>query len=124
MIIQKNVLNYLFSWENVPGNESKKLISYLKNDLEIDWVSNAQIIKTNDNNTIRVFTPDNSLELTLADNKNTVSITPNNIQLKVKRKIISFAYTKLKNTMAERIPEKTNLDIISKKGITQYMIFQ
>ena len=24
---------YLFSWDNVPGNESQRLISYLKNDL-------------------------------------------------------------------------------------------
>lgn len=80
----ENVLSYLFSWDNVPGNESKKLSDYLKNDLEIDWVSNAQIIKTNDNNTIRVFTPNNSLELKLADDKNTVLITPNHIQLKVK----------------------------------------
>ena len=80
----ENVLSYLFSWNNVPGKESKKLSDYLKNDLKIDWVSNAQIIKTNDNNTIRVFTPNNSLELKLADDKNTVLITPNHIQLKVK----------------------------------------
>jgi len=50
----------------------------------IDWVSNAQIIKTDNNNTIRVFTPDNSLELKLSDDKNTVLITPNDIQLKRK----------------------------------------
>ncbi|AKB44256.1 hypothetical protein [Methanosarcina vacuolata] len=81
----ENVLSYLFSWDNVPGNESNNLSKYLKNDLEIDWISNAQIIKTNDNNTIRVFTPDNSLELKLADDKNTVLIIPNNIQLKVKQ---------------------------------------
>ncbi len=80
----ENVLSYLFSWDNVPGNESNNLSKYLKNNLKIDWISNAQIVKTNDNNTIRVFTPDNSLELKLADDKNTVLITPNNIQLKVK----------------------------------------
>jgi len=80
----ENVLSYLFSWDNVPGNESNNLSEYLKNDLGIDWVSNAQIIKTDDNNTIRVFTPNNSLELKLADDKNTVLITPNHIQLKVK----------------------------------------
>lgn len=80
----ENVLSYLFSWDNVPGNESNNLSEYLMNDLGIDWVSDAQIIKTDDNNTILVFTPDNSLELKLADDKNTVLITPNDIQLKVK----------------------------------------
>jgi len=80
----ENVLSYLFSWDNVPGNESKKLSDYLLNDLEIDWVNNAQIIKTDDNNTIRVFTPNNSLELKVADNKNIVLTTPGDIQLKVK----------------------------------------
>ena len=80
----ENVVNYMFSWDNVPGNESNNLSEYLMNDLGIDWVSDAQIIKTDDNNTIRVFTPNNSLELKLADDKNTVLITPNDIQLKVK----------------------------------------
>jgi hypothetical protein len=80
----ENVVNYMFSWDNVPGNESDNLSKYLKNDLGIDWVSNAQTIKTDDNNTIRVFASNNSLELKLADDKNTVLITPNDIQLKVK----------------------------------------
>jgi len=80
----ENVLSYLFNWDNVPGNESNNLSKYLKNDLGIDWVSNAQTIKTDDNNTIRVFASNNSLELKLADDKNTVLITPNDIRLKVK----------------------------------------
>lgn len=81
----KNVLSYLFGWDNVPGNESQSLISYLMNDLGIDWASNAQIIKTADNNTIRVFTPSNSLELKLAGDKNTVLITPEGHPIKSKR---------------------------------------
>ena len=71
----EKVDEYLFSWENVPGNESQSLISYLKNDLDIDWADNAQIIKTNDNETIRVFTSENSLELTLEDNKSKILTT-------------------------------------------------
>ena len=47
---------YIFSWDNVPGNESQSLISYLKNDMGIDWADNAQIVKTNNNEAIRVFT--------------------------------------------------------------------
>jgi hypothetical protein len=56
---------YLFSWENVPGNESNGLLNYLKNDLHISWVENAQITKDDVNNTIRVFTNENSIEIML-----------------------------------------------------------
>jgi hypothetical protein len=80
----ENLILYLFTWDNVPGNESNKLTDYLMNDLGIDWVRNAQIIKTDDNNTIRVFTPNNSVELKLANDKKSVLITPNNIQLILK----------------------------------------
>ena len=105
----KSVLSYLFSWDNVPGNESKKLSDYLKNDLEIDWVSNAKIIKTDDNNTIRVFTSDNSLELKLADDKNMVSITPNNIQLKVKEKDSKLCIYKVEEYYGGVDPEENKL---------------
>ncbi len=56
---------YLFSWENVAGNESHGLLNYLKNDLHIDWVENAQITKDDVNKTIRVFTNENSIEIML-----------------------------------------------------------
>lgn len=105
----ENVLSYLFSWENVPGDESKNLSKYLQNDLEMNWVSNAKIIKTDDNNTIRVFTPDNSLELKLADDKNTVSITPNNIQLKVKEEDSKLCIYKVEEYYGGADPEESKL---------------
>jgi hypothetical protein len=105
----ENVLSYLFSWDDVPGNETNNLGDYLRNDLEIDWVSNAQIIKTNDNNTIRVFTPSNSLELKLADNKNTVLITPGNIQLKVKEEDNKFCIYKVKEYTGGGDPTESKL---------------
>lgn len=71
----EKVDGYLFSWENVPGDESQSLRSYLKNDLGIGWVDDAQIVKTNDNETIRVFTSENSLELRLEDNKSKILTT-------------------------------------------------
>jgi hypothetical protein len=56
---------YLFSWENVPGNESNGLLNYLKNDLHISWVESAQITKDKENKTIRVFANENSIEIML-----------------------------------------------------------
>jgi hypothetical protein len=51
----ENALGYLFSLDNVPGNESDNLSDFLKNDLEIDWASNAQIIKTDANSTSELY---------------------------------------------------------------------
>ncbi len=56
---------YLFSWENVPGNESHGLLNYLKNELQISWVEYAQITKDDVNKTIRIFTNENSIEIML-----------------------------------------------------------
>ena len=56
-----NEVIYL-SWENLPG-ESSRLLSYLKNDLHIEWVTNAQIIRDDLNKTIRVFTNERSIEI-------------------------------------------------------------
>ncbi len=58
---------YLFSWENVPGNESHGLLNYLKNDLHVSWVENAQITRDDVNKTIRVFTNENSIEIMLSN---------------------------------------------------------
>ncbi len=57
---------YLFSWENVPGNDSHGLLSFIKNELRIDGMENARITKTgNENKTIRVFNDENSIETML-----------------------------------------------------------
>lgn len=105
----ENLLSYLFSWNNVPGNESQSLISYFMNDLEIDWVSNAQIIKTDDNNAIRVFTPSNSLELKLAGDKNTILIIPEDIQLKVKEENGKLCIYRVKEYNGGGDPTETRL---------------
>ncbi|HII91661.1 MAG TPA: hypothetical protein HA262_05695 [Methanosarcina sp.] len=96
--------NYIFSWDNVPGHEDSKLRYYLGNDLGVDWVNTAKIIKTDGNNTIRVFTPINSLEFELSDDKNTVLITPNQIQLKVKKKNNSLQIYQVETDYNKKTP--------------------
>jgi hypothetical protein len=72
----ENTGQVLFSWENVPGNESHKLLSFLKNELGMDWVwrpnlnhqnENPNITKDEKNKTIHVFTDENSTDITLFD---------------------------------------------------------
>ncbi|MGB8215951.1 MAG: hypothetical protein WCE94_01510 [Candidatus Methanoperedens sp.] len=72
----ENKGHVLFSWENIPGNDSHKLLSFLKNDLGINWVwrpnlnhqnENPNITKDEENKTIHVFTDENSIDITLFD---------------------------------------------------------
>lgn len=56
---------YLFSWENVPGNESNGLLDYLRHQFHISWAENVQITRDDVNKTIRVFTNENSIEIML-----------------------------------------------------------
>jgi ATP-dependent 26S proteasome regulatory subunit len=54
---------YLFSWDNVPGNDSEKLLRYLRKGCDIGWAENAEIHKSDDGKTIRIFKDENSVEL-------------------------------------------------------------
>jgi hypothetical protein len=51
---------YLFSWDNVPGDDSERLLGFLRDDLNIDWAENAKILKFNEDKAIRIFTDGNS----------------------------------------------------------------
>ncbi len=59
----------LFSWGEVPGSDSDKLIEYLKQKFSIDWVKTARIEKINDGKVIRVSTQKNNLSLRHNDEK-------------------------------------------------------
>jgi len=45
----------LFSWGNIPGNDSERLLKYLKDDQSIDWTERAKICKSKDGRTIRIY---------------------------------------------------------------------
>jgi hypothetical protein len=55
----------LFSWDDIPGNDSERLVNHLVKDLKIDWAKNAESRKTDDRKTINVTKDRNSLELKL-----------------------------------------------------------
>ena len=56
---------YLFSWDDVPGNDSKRLLRFLRDDWGIDWAENAGIHKSADGKTIRIFKDENFAEITI-----------------------------------------------------------
>ena len=59
----------LFSWDEIPGNDNDKLIEFLKQKFEIDWVKTAEIEKIDNGNTIKVTTEINHLSLNLNQEK-------------------------------------------------------
>lgn len=63
---------YLFDWANVPGNDNGKLIKFLKDDLGINWVNNAKIIKLDDDKVIRIFSGNNSIEIVLLNEEKAI----------------------------------------------------
>jgi len=65
---------YLFSWDEIPGNDNLRLVEFLKQILDFDWVKTAKIEKIVDGRTIRVFTETNSLLLKLNDEKTEVEL--------------------------------------------------
>jgi hypothetical protein len=60
---------YLFSWDNVPGTDSERLLLFLREDLHIDWVENAETHKSDEGKTIRIAKDENSAEVEIDENK-------------------------------------------------------
>ena len=74
---------YLFSWDNVPRNESgllallqqklrrdnKRLLNYLGDDLEIGWAKKAKISKSDDGKTICISNNKKSAEIMIDEEK-------------------------------------------------------
>ena len=56
---------YLFSWDDVPGNDSERLLRFLRDDWGIGWAENTEIHKSADGKTIRIFNDENSAKITI-----------------------------------------------------------
>jgi hypothetical protein len=77
----------LFCWKNVPGNDSERLLMYLRSDYAISWVESAQIRKSNDGKTICIFNEENSAKITIDEQGEKAVLTIRDgrtIDLKVK----------------------------------------
>lgn len=61
---------YLFSWKEIPGNDSEKLKYFLKSEYDVDWIKTAKIAKTVNCKTIMITDGTNVLSLNLY-NENT-----------------------------------------------------
>ena len=68
---------FFFNWDEIPGNDDKILIEYLKKNFGIDWVKSEKIDKINNDRTITVLAENNHLDLLLNDENNKVNLLIN-----------------------------------------------
>ncbi len=59
----------LFFWDEIPGKQNSNLIDFLEYNFGTNWLKSAMISKDDNGKTIRVSTGNNSLSLTLNDEK-------------------------------------------------------
>lgn len=79
-------ITYLFGWDEVPGNDSERLLSYLRADHDLDWVEGAEILKSADRKTIYVIKDENLSRITMNGEKATLKTRGGGtFDLKVKR---------------------------------------
>ncbi len=71
----------LFIWDEIPGNNSQRLIDFLKKYYGIDWVKNAKIEKIGDNKTIRIFDEKNCISLNLNDDNTKMTLKIDNFRI-------------------------------------------
>lgn len=60
-------VGHLFSWDNVPGDDSEGLLRYLTTEYGIDWTNDAEICKSDNGKIIHISKDGNSVEITIGD---------------------------------------------------------
>jgi hypothetical protein len=65
---------YLFSWDNVPGNDNDRLLRYLREDHDIVWAEGAEFGKSDDGKTIHLSKDENSVEIKMDAKKEKASL--------------------------------------------------
>ena len=61
------ITSCLFSWDNVPGNDSEKLLRFLRDDLDISWAENGINPKRDDSKTISISKDENSAKIIIGN---------------------------------------------------------
>ena len=80
--------SYLFNWDNITECDKEILRKFLKDELDLSWVQDAEITKLNDNKTLRIRKDENSVEITINENKEKATLKIRDgrtLNLKVKK---------------------------------------
>ncbi|MFZ3169653.1 MAG: hypothetical protein WA130_18720 [Candidatus Methanoperedens sp.] len=71
---------YLFSWDEIPGNDNVIYIKFLRKNFGIDCGKNPKIEKTDDGKTIKLLTGKNYISLSLTDEKTKANLEIDNVE--------------------------------------------
>lgn len=107
---------YVFKWGNVPGNDNYKLKSYIKNNFKANWVKNATIIKSEDENNIYLLKNGSYVKILLNMKDQNAIIKINDYkthELKVKKKNGILLYEKNRCKIIEVMRKKTIEEFIT-----------
>lgn len=66
---------YLFSWDDVPGSDSEKVRSFLKDICEVGWSEKAKINKPVDGKTIRISRENDLAEIIINEKEEKATLT-------------------------------------------------
>lgn len=72
--------NCLFCWNEIPVNNSNRLIMFLIQNFKVNWIKSAKIEKSNDNKKINIYDGMNSIFLKLNNNKTKVNLIINDVR--------------------------------------------
>ena len=59
----------LFGWDNIPGKDSEKLVSYLREDRDICWVESKNIRKSEEDQSIHISKDENLIKIMIDEKK-------------------------------------------------------
>lgn len=68
-------IDYLFSWDLIPGSDSESLRRFLVQNYRMDWVKEAEITKEEGSDTIRLAKNGNLLTLRMNSDRDKMSLT-------------------------------------------------
>lgn len=110
---------HLFSWDNVPGDDSKRLLKFLLHDLDIDWAEDAEISKSDDGRTIRISKDENYAEIIIDDAKKKATLRISDAEkshdLKVKEMKdgkLHIYPSSISTHMAEKVLDRLSLEVV------------
>ncbi|ODS36916.1 hypothetical protein BEH94_05880 [Candidatus Altiarchaeales archaeon WOR_SM1_SCG] len=136
---EEDIVKYLFSWDDIPGNDSMRILKFLKNNLQLEWVENAEIKKSDNGEAITLTKGENSLIFKLNKEESKVNLeisggkTYEYILKKEKGKLniciddinTKYEYTNLKRLVdffeTEGIPVMKISDTQNLQFITEYI---
>ena len=115
--VAKVLDRYLFSWDNVPGNDSETLIAFFRDEFDIGWAENAEILKPSEKN-IHIYKDENSAEITIDEEKEKATLKIGdgityNLRLKKKNgKLNIYVDSNAECSEEDKFPKKLNFNRI------------